>query len=343
MKYLIALACAFLLLSTAAMAGPADDALMRAIHAGDAIKAQQALREGARVNQPLPDGSVPLAWAADAQNPELVQLLLASGAKPDVDTIAGQNFSPLIAACQRGDPAIVTALLDVGADVNRTAPSGISPLALCAGNSSASVVQRLLEMGAAVDAADENGQTPLMWAAAKGQIEVMPVLLNAGADINRTTEQGFTPLFFAIKSGDPRAPVAMMEAGGDIHYRTPDGTSAVQLAMYQKQFAFAELLIKRGVDLTAYDRNGHQLLHAAVLNQQPALVALLLEKGADPNALTGTSQVVWRYEVNFTSRPYLTHAKSPLLLATELGSTEMMNALIAAGADKTFRLEDDAH
>ena len=55
----MALACAFLLLSTAAMAGPADDALMRAIHAGDAIKAQQALREGARVNQPLPDGSLP--------------------------------------------------------------------------------------------------------------------------------------------------------------------------------------------------------------------------------------------------------------------------------------------
>ena len=94
MKYLIALACAFLCFSTVAMAGPVDDALMRAIHAGDAIKAQQALRDGAKMNQPLPDGSLPLAWAADAQYVELVQMLLARGAKADVDTIAGQNFSP---------------------------------------------------------------------------------------------------------------------------------------------------------------------------------------------------------------------------------------------------------
>ena len=90
------------------------------------------------------------------------------------------------------------------------------------------------------------------------------------------------------------------------------------------------------MDLNAYDRNGHQLLHIAVLENQPDLVRQLLAQGADPDALTGESQVVWRYEVNFTSAPYITHPESPLLLAAAQGSAEMMELLAAAGADEPW-------
>lgn len=331
------------LLSEFALAGSAEDKLFQAINTGDLSKAQTALQAGANPNLPRADGSLPLAWAVDAQDLPLVKLLLARGAKSDTDTDNKQNFSPLVVACQRGDPDVVAALLDAKADISRTTSSGISPLALCAGNSATAIVQRLIELGGKIEDADETGQTPLMWAAAKGRVDTAKLLLTHGADVNRKTLAGFTPLFFAINSGNPQAPIAMLEAGGDGDYIAPDGTSAVQLAIYQKQFDFASVLIKRGVDLKAYDRNGNQLLHAAIINKQPALVALLLAKGANPNALTGKSKVVWRYEVNFTSRPYVTFPKSPLLLAAEMGSTEMMRALVATGSNTKFRAEDGSN
>lgn len=346
MKKLLALSLttatfALSLCAAIANAKPQSDQarLMQALHAGDVAKLQQALDDGANPNFALPDGSLPLAWAADSQSPELVIALLKAGAKPDAKTSI-ENFSPLVSACQRGAPAIVAALLDAGANVKRTTATGISPLALCAGNSSPEIVARLLELGAPVDAVDETGQSPLMWAAAKGQVENIKPLVEAGADTNRLTKKGFSPLMFALMSSNPEAPLVLINAGSDIAYVAPDGTSMVQMAMYRQQYGVAELLINRGVDLNAYDRNGHRLLHAAVLAKQPQLVSLLLAKGANPNALTGTSKVVWRYEVNFTSRPYVTYPKSPLFLAVERGAPEIMNILVAAGADPSFRIDD---
>lgn len=340
MKLNFFLSATFVFMSMQVLADSADDALMRAIHAGDTAKVVQALKTGAQLNKARPDGSLPLAWAAETQNPALVKLLLDKGAKPDVDTKQTQNFSPLVVACQRGDPIIVAAILDAGADVNRATTTGISPLALCAGSSSVAIVNRLLDSGANVDAADETGQTPLMWAAAKGQLDTMQLLISKNADINRITVKGFTPLFFALTSANPQAPMMLMAKGADTQYVAPDGTSVVQMAIYQKQFAFAGELIKRGVDLSSYDRNGNQLLHAAVRNKQLSLVETLLAQGANPNALTGISAVIWRYEVNFTSRPYITYPKTPLLLAAELGATDIMRALVAAGADVNFKAED---
>lgn len=314
--------------------------LMQALHLGDVVKLQQALDRGANPNQSLPDGSLPLAWAADSQTPELVIALLKAGAKPDAVTSI-ENFSPLVTACQRGEPRIVAALLDAGADVNRATTTGITPLALCAGNSSPDIVKRLLEKGAKADEVDETGQSPLMWAAAKGQVDNIKLLLEAdAAGINHLTKKGFSPLMFALTSTNPQAPLTLINAGADTAYVAPDGTSMVQMAMYRKQYGVAEFLIQRGVDLNAYDRNGNLLLHAAVLAKQPQLVSLLLAKGANPNALTGTSKVVWRYEVNFTARPYITYPKSPLFLAVEKGAPEIMKILVAAGADTQFRIED---
>lgn len=335
-------ACLLLLafLSTSAFAGPLEDNLLKAIQTGNRVKAEAAIKAGAKLNRRLEDGSLALAWAVESQNHGMVSLLLEHGAKPNVVSKDTATFSPLIVACERGNPLIVGSLLDAGANVNDRTRTGVSPLALCAGNSSLDTVKKLLALGAEVEAADNRGQTPLMWAATRGKVETVKLLVKHGARVNAKTKAGMTPLLFAIKSGNPDVPKTIFSAGGDVDYITPDGTSAVQLAMYQKQFAFAAQLIQRGVDMDAFDRNGQQLLHAAILDHRPELVKLLLNKGANPNTPTGTSKVVWRYEVNFTSRPYVKYPRSPLLLAAAASDVDMMQALVAAGADPGYRAED---
>jgi ankyrin repeat protein len=134
--------------------------------------------------------------------------------------------------------------------------------------------------------------------------------------------------------------MALLELGADPDYLAPDGTSAVQLALYQHDYAFAAHMIARGANLEAYDRQGNQLLHAAVLAGQPALVKLLLARGADANALTGTSTVKMRFEVNFKTGDYEVPPKPPLLLAAESGNAQLMQLLVDGGANPRFRMTD---
>ncbi|MDB5972209.1 MAG: putative ankyrin [Hydrocarboniphaga sp.] len=319
-------------------AAAADDALLQAVRNNDLAQARSLLAGRADPNRALADGSTLLAWAVESQSRDMVQLLLARGAKPRAASDA--SVAPLMIACEYGDAAMVDLLLTAHADVKAADADGITPLSLCAGTAPPSVLARLITAGAMADQADEQGQTPLMRAAAKGRVDNIELLLKHGAQINRTTLKGFTPQFFALKSGVPAAPVAVLDAGGNADYIAPDGTSVAQLAMYQKDYAFAARMIERGADLKALDRNGNRLLHAAILAEQPSLVQLLLAKGADPNAPTGTAQVKWRFESNFRTGDYELPPKTPLQLAAERGSTDLMQMLITAGADARFRAAD---
>jgi ankyrin repeat protein len=314
------------------------ETIARAVRAGDVSAARTLLRHHVDLNEPLPDGSTLLAWAVESQNGEMVRLLLDHGAKPS--GVGDVSVAPLFMACRYGDPAILNALLDKGADLKAIRPDGITPLSECAGNAPARIVERMIAAGAEPDRPDEAGQTPLMRAAAGGRIDNIRALAAHGAQVNRKTAKGFTPLFFALKSQVPAAPITLLDVGADPDYVAPDGTSVVQLAMYQKDYAFAARMIARGANLTAFDRNGNQLLHAAVLANQPSLVRLLLAKGADANALTGTSKVRMRFEVNFKTGDYEVPPKPPLLLAAESGYARVMPLLVQGGANPKFRMSD---
>lgn len=328
----------FGLLPCLSVAETLDDSLAGAVRTGDAVAARALLARRADPNRPLPDGSTPLAWAVERQDLDMVRLLLDRGAKPSgADT---PSLTPLMVACQYGDGAILNLLLTAGANVKTVGANGVTALSLCAANAPATVLARLIEAGAEIDETNDQGQTPLMWAAANGRLENIQLLLKHGARVNQKTTAGFTPLLFALKSGEPKAPIAVFEAGGDADYVAPDGTSVVQLAMYQKAFDFAARMIERGANLTAFDRNGNQLLHAAVAANQASLVKLLVAKGANANALTGPSKVKMRFEVNFRPGDYEVAPKSPLLLAAESGSAEIMRLLVDAGADSRFRARD---
>ncbi|MEM1402727.1 MAG: ankyrin repeat domain-containing protein [Pseudomonadota bacterium] len=324
----------------AAETGVQHGVLLRAIQQGDARRVEMLLEQGTSPNVVLPDGSTPLAWAVDAQHQQMVTLLLAQGADPNLEDEVENAVSPLLIACARGDTALVDLLLDAGADADRATPDGITPMALCAGYADSLSLSLLADQGAAVNRIDDRGQTPLMHAAAAGGAENVRWLIEKGADLNAATQSGFSALLFGIKSGDADTATLLIDAGADQTQRASDGTTVVQLAMYWQQYEVAGYLINKGADLKAYDRNGNQLLHAAVLAGQQSLIEQLVEAGADVNAPTGESKVVWRYEANFTAAPYIAYPKTPLVLAAEKGSAAMMDVLLAAGADPSFVCDD---
>ena len=292
----------------------------------------------ADVNAPQPDGSTPLAWAAHEDDATVVTALLKAGAKANVADEYGET--PLTQACANGNAAIVKQLLDAGADANAARWNGESALMIAAGSGNPEVLKQLIDHGAKVEATESiKGQTPLMWAVAHGHAEAVDVLIKAGAKVNATSKAGFSPLVFAAIQGNPKSAESLIAAGAEVNYAVPAGLSPLLVAVTAKRNAVADVLVAHGADVKAKDRTGNTALHIAAQLGDVNLSKALLAKGADVNAKTNKQQAAGgRGGGGFFRGP--SGEQTPLMLAARANHTDVMKALVAAGADPKIRAQD---
>ncbi len=136
--------------------------LCRAASSGDMARARALLKENPeRVHERAPDGRTPMHFAAEGGHPEMVILMLGSGA--DLD--AGPEPA-LLAAVNHPDATVAWEMTQT-----------------LAGNAANPNVRR---------AADR--RTPLHLAAARGHAEVVWMLVHRGADVSARDAEGRTPL-----------------------------------------------------------------------------------------------------------------------------------------------------
>ena len=143
-----------------AVEGHHHTALSRAVVSDNSKIVGHLLDRGADPNARSGSGETPLHYSRFASR-EVRDQLLTAGANPNGFDKIGQT--PLHQAAEsRSDPAIITALLDAGADPNR--PDELraqTPLHLAANsNPHAAVVEALLDGGADATLRDEKGRTP---------------------------------------------------------------------------------------------------------------------------------------------------------------------------------------
>lgn len=155
---------------------------------------------------------VPLEHAGAKGDLECVLRLLAAGADPCVQRIT-RDRSPLVAAAQGGNGAIVSALIDSGAapdgdeweasfSSDNINTNGWSPLHFAASGGHKDVVNELLKAGANIDVEDEEGCSALHLAVFRGFEEVVEELVAAGANVNTRDSEGETPLHTACSHGN---------------------------------------------------------------------------------------------------------------------------------------------
>lgn len=150
-------------------------------------------------------GSNALHAAASAGRREMMALFLRHSG---LDSIRGSDFeTALISAAYGGNNAVITLLLENGANVNLQDDFD-TPLTAAASSSHDATVTLLLEHGADVNLASSCGETPLMAAVdinrfatvSSDRLQVVNILIAAGAELNARDNDGRTALWWAKNS-----------------------------------------------------------------------------------------------------------------------------------------------
>jgi ankyrin repeat protein len=256
----------------------------------------------------------------------------------------------LLVAVRIGQPDIVKALIEAGADVS--AIGGLdeawwTPLGLAALRGRADLVRILVEAGADVTVAsvaprdcgteaehEANSAPALAFALARGHRAVVRYLTARCSPNTRkrarqcvaewcshgSRNPSFDFLCDSIDAFDVHDVRQALAGTVDLNARDPDGNSALhRAARFEGRAEIVRLLIEAGASVNARNASDETPLHQAAGRRCSEYVALLLESGADPNARDRFGQ-------------------TPLFLSDADQPT--IRLLLAAGADVNARDAD---
>jgi len=197
------------------------------------------LKHGARASSALPTGETILMTAARTGNLAVVDALLAAGAGLDAREQA-KGQTALFWALAEGHRAVVTRLVEKGADVRVKTPAGYTPLLFAVRHGDIDSVRLFLDKGAPVNEAATDGTTPLLMAVVRGHVEIAELLLGAKADAT-ANGTGYTALHWAAGT---------WESAFARDYRAGDWPRLVGLSG-ERRLRMIAALLDHGADVNA--------------------------------------------------------------------------------------------
>jgi len=239
---------------------------------------------------------------------EIVALLIANGA--DVNAMGGEYpTTPLHAAASSGQKEIAELLIANGADVNaKQSMTESTPLHDAASGgiyreSRKEIIELLIQKGSDVNAKDHRGGTPLHDAAYDGLTENAKVLVTMGADVNAKDRDGDTPLDRTFD-----------------HWYYREVKAHNNTAALLRQYGG-----KSGIEDSIFTASKFENVEA---------IERLIAKGMDVNAKSRNKWVFTHHDASPT------RFATPLHIAADRGNKQIMELLIANGANINAQDED---
>lgn len=216
-------------------------------------------------------------------------------------------------------------LLAAGASVEASNRFGVTALGQAARSGHLDMVDFLLAQGAAIDARNVAGSTPLYVAAESNKSAVVKRLLEKGADPNLPGRGGVTPLAAAAFNGNDQVVAALLS-----HRANPKALDRAEKApiIYAAARGFTPVvqrLLDAGVDAKAHYGND--------------LTALMWAAGYADGANTAGALSVAKLLIDHRAAINAAdnRGRTALMIAAEAGHAEMVDLLLARGANAALK------
>jgi uncharacterized protein len=203
-------------------------------------------------------------------------------------------------------------------------------------------------------AADSGKQSTaaLIQAVSKNDLAAVDSLLKAGTDPNSANDFGATALYAAAANADPAMTVKLLAAGADANAHLLSGETPLMEAALRGNLATVKILLAAGADSNVQEESGGQTALMWALSQRhSAVVDELIRNKADVNlaSKTGATPLMFAAQGDLKStrlllaagaRPNTQHpdnGQTALIVASTMGNTEIVEALLENGADPNIR------
>jgi ankyrin repeat protein len=266
------------------------------------------------------DGLVPMCIAALQGHVHIVRYLCQNGVEC-VHVYDNHGRTPIYAASQRGNLAVVQELYHNGADITIPDDIGRTPVCVAAFYNQIETLRYLCGLPECnVNHCDHHNRTALHSAASKGHDQIIEILCQHGANVHIRDHYGRTPLFIA----------------SEFHHHQ-----------------CIELLCKYGASIDELDKNGCTPLCFAALSGSVDTLRFLVSCGADVNKKCGTDrtpiycaasggkaesvQILYENNADFTIAD--SKGRTPLYIAAIQGRVECLRLLCSYGCFVNCRTE----
>jgi ankyrin repeat protein len=259
-------------------------------------------------------------------------------------------------AVKRRDAKAFGILMAQKADIDAKAPDGATALSWAVFLDLHDMAEKLIAAGAKVNTANDYGETPLTLALANGNAGLAEKLLKAGADPKATRWDGETALMIAAGVGSVEEVRMLLDRGLDVNGAEPNRMqNSLMWAASEGHSEVVDLLIQRGANVNAASKGGFTPLVFATLKDNAPSVRRLLQAGADPNSALGPTKILTAATANRCYQAAVAllvggadpnvadnTGNTPLHLAAQAGSLELVKTLLAKGANANARTKPAA-
>jgi ankyrin repeat protein len=257
-------------------------------------------------------GKIPIFYAIDANNTELLKMLIKAGASLTIQN--SENITPLAQACINGYVDSAKFLMENGASVedvfyeeehsilqlatehnhlnmvnylgsinvkenyyylNYQNNEGMTALHIAAKNGNIKIIQRLLEFGLDQEIEDDSKRSALWYAVESGNTESIKLLANNKKMINLSDITGFTPLHLAALNNNLNALKILIDAKADVLKQTNAGHSVLHYAVSSGNDRAVRMLVRQSNLINLRDLEGKTPLTTALAINNPQIIRIL--------------------------------------------------------------------